>query len=516
MGFNPDNYNLKKLSEYPEILFGNDLPDEAFFPVVSTDENDALANYKIKLAQLRDFIIQNGDYTNVIDYRPENYAIVSNKQLTIPAGWRLEAPNGFLPTGEYQNEILSITEDRVLEFGQTLVGKYVVFVSSDNNYIVLQSGLLVRKNRAAVKQPIEGNIVYETDNNLWWRYTGSDWQQLTGMPLLNVAVSETGISVSLCASLMRNRLNLQYLLAQGGIEIPETRGPFERVITNVKKSGADLLYYIPANTEVDLANYPDTLDLITTAYARAVAAGAKTQTIASTNYIFYYDSQTGLYFAPISSYSAYLNGRGVAPFIGYDGTGTIIRTPITGHGDLVATWYMGNESTKSYVRLFADGWVEQEGLSSIGEATTVVITLPVNMRDTSYIALCAGNVVSTAQDTETSTAAVKQTSTSQITFSTHYINPNLQNLSWAVKGFANPADLNNIPAAYSRFEYYLLGNAIKNIPVDLEGQLATILNNYNQIVQNGADFFSIQAANDADAITKSNQNPHKFVYVADS
>ncbi len=429
MGFNPDNYNLKKLSEYPEILFGTNLPDGAFMPVVSLDENDALANYKISLTQLRDFIIQNGDYTNVIDYRPENYALISEKQLTIPAGWRLEVPNGFLPTGEYQNSIVNITEDRVIDFSQQQVGKYSVVCTADNNYVLLQSALLVRKNRSVVISPATGTIVYETDNNLWWRYTGSDWQQIPGMPLLNVEVSETGITVALCNSLLRNRLNLQYLLAQAGIEIPESRGPFERIITNVKKSGADLLYYIPAGTEVDLQNYPDTLDLIQGAYARAVAAGA----IIADNMTFYYDAETGLYFAPMASYMLYLNSRGYAPVIGYDGTGTVIKTPISEHGELVAEWQTGNAPYFSHV-----------------------------------------------------------------------------------KGYADPAALTNIINAYSRFEYYLLGNSAKNIPVDLAGQLGTILNAYNQIVQNGADFFSIQATDENDAVAKSAQNPTKFVYVADS
>ncbi len=429
MGFNPDNYNLKKLSEYPEILFGTNLPDGAFMPVVSLDENDALANYKISLTQLRDFIIQNGDYTNVIDYRPENYALISEKQLTIPAGWRLEVPNGFLPTGEYQNSIVNITEDRVIDFSQQQVGKYSVVCTADNNYVLLQSALLVRKNRSVVISPATGTIVYETDNNLWWRYTGSDWQQIPGMPLLNVEVSETGITVALCNSLLRNRLNLQYLLAQAGIEIPESRGPFERIITNVKKSGADLLYYIPAGTEVDLQNYPDTLDLIQGAYARAVAAGA----IIADNMTFYYDAETGLYFAPMASYMLYLNSRGYAPVIGYDGTGTVIKTPISAHGELAAEWQTGNAPYFSHV-----------------------------------------------------------------------------------KGYADPAALTNIINAYSRFEYYLLGNSAKNIPVDLAGQLGTILNAYNQIVQNGADFFSIQATDENDAVAKSAQNPTKFVYVADS
>ncbi len=513
MGFNPDNYNLKKLSEYPEILFGTNLPDGAFMPVVSLDENDALANYKISLTQLRDFIIQNGDYTNVIDYRPENYALISEKQLTIPAGWRLEVPNGFLPTGEYQNSIVNITEDRVIDFSQQQVGKYSVVCTADNNYVLLQSALLVRKNRSVVISPATGTIVYETDNNLWWRYTGSDWQQIPGMPLLNVEVSETGITVALCNSLIRNRLNLQYLLAQAGIEIPESRGPFERIITNVKKSGADLLYYIPAGTEVDLQNYPDTLDLIQGAYARAVAAGAKTQTIIADNMTFYYDAETGLYFAPMASYMLYLNSRGYAPVIGYDGTGTVIKTPISAHGELVAEWQTGNAPYFSHVKVFADGWVEQQGSVFLSQSAEANVKLLVAMRDVGFY------VNANTQD-QTDGAAVSRSTAiinaSTISLRIGYSSNLTRRCAWTVKGYADPAALTNIINAYSRFEYYLLGNSAKNIPVDLAGQLGTILNAYNQIVQNGADFFSIQATDENDAVAKSAQNPTKFVYVADS
>lgn len=516
MGFNPDNYDLKKLSEYPQILFGNDLPDAAFMPVVSIDENDALANYKIRLAQLRDYIIQNGDYTNVIDYRPEHYAVISNKQLTIPAGWRLECPNGFLPTGEFQNSILEITEDRVIEFAQQPVGNWIVAVTPDNNYLCLQDAMLVRKSRASVIAPTDGALCYETTTNLWYRWTGSDWQQIAGMPLLNVAVAEDGITVSLCNSLMRNRLNFEFLLAQAGFEIPETRGPFERIVTNVKKSGADLLYYIPAHTEANIANYPDTLDLIRLAHARAVNAGQRTQTIGENSYNFYYDEQTGLYFAATNAdYENYFTNLGLAPFIFFDGAETI-KTPLTSHGELVAKWQMGVVNNIK-VRVYADGWVEQEGqVQGAGHPGYATVDLPVEMKDDLYnISLSVINGLNNY--TNTVFGFPKQTTT-QVFMRTGSNGTNSVSLpvAWKVQGYAAPAALANIPNAYSRFEYYLLGNAATNIPADLSGQLATILNNYNQIVQNGADFFSIQATDDADAKQKSIKNPTKFVYVADA
>lgn len=511
MGFNPDNYDLKKLSEYPLIAFGNDLPDAAFVPVVSTDEQDALANYKISLAQIRDFIIQNGDYTNVIDYRPENYAIISGKQLTIPAGWRLECPNGFLPTGEYQNAIVEITEDRTIEFSQQPVGKWVVFITESDNYLCLKSSLLVRKTRDKVINPIEGTICIETDTNLWYRWTGSNWQQLTGMPLLNVDVGADSISVSLCASLMRNRLNFEYLLAQAGFEIPESRGPFERIITNVKKSGAELLYYAPAHTEVDLTNYPDTLDLISSAYQRAIATEMLVQYTDPNKpdfaFSYYRDPATGLDFAvDLATYSKYYDLYGLAPFIYFDGTNTI-WTPKTTHGDLICDIKQGNRHTQ----VWADGYSVQT-MSGVEMALAVYTFYFIGeFIDTNY------NVATAIQDIlDTAAMGVKinsLTTTSIQARNTYQQGPRAGYIR--VAGFLTEASLNQFIGADSHHEYYLLGNAATNIPADLAGQLATILNNYNQIVGAQANYFSIKADDDADALQKSIENPNKFVYTAD-
>lgn len=507
MGFNPDNYDLKKLSEYPLIAFGNDLPDAAFVPVVSTDEQDALANYKISLAQIRDFIIQNGDYTNVIDYRPENYAIISGKQLTIPAGWRLECPNGFLPTGEYQNVIVEITEDRTIEFSQQPVGEWVVFITESDNYLCLKSSLLVRKTRDKVINPIEGTICIETDTNLWYRWTGSNWQQLTGMPLLNVDVGADSISVSLCASLMRNRLNFEYLLAQAGFEIPESRGPFERIITNVKKSGAELLYYAPAHTEVDLTNYPDTLDLISSAYQRASALPVKSFTVSSVEYQFYHDDQTGLDFAlDLTTYANHYDRFGIAPFVYFDGAATI-WTPKTSHGDLIYCWGDNVPSANFWGRIYADGWCEYHWLGVVADNWTINFPFPF---DDSITYFMQGEQISS--DATGNLGLNSRTATSA---SGNHSGASTYNMSYSACGFIAKSALESIPNSDSHHEYYLLGNAATNIPADLAGQLATILNNYNQIVGAQANYFSIKADDDADALQKSIENPNKFVYTAD-
>lgn len=518
MSFNPDNYDLKKLSEYPEIEFGNDLPDSAFVPVVSLDENDALANYKIPLAQIRDFIIQTGDYTNVIDYRPTPYYSATGLQLTINGGWRLECPNGFLDTGEYQNEYIEVADARQIDLSNQGAGQWVLFLTADNTYIVRKSNLLIRKSRASETAPETGTILYEVSTNTWWRYSGTAWNQLIGMPLINVEIASGAMSVALTNSLMRNRLNLEYLLLQAGIEIPESRGPFERIISNVKKSGADLLYYIPAHTEVDLANYPETLSLLQAAYQRAVAAGI----ISGGPYgDFYRDSQTGLDFAALAVYAQSYSDFGLCPFIGYSGSGSVFWTPKTSHGDLVAEQKPTAANNYSWNKTYADGWVEQGGMFvatvSNGNSHNTFV-FPITMKDSHYAVSVGGGFIPNVSFMRwnvvgrftTNVSIAGDTGTPSINGYT------TTECSWQVSGMAADFELARIPSYESYNEYYLIGNRLSAIPADLAGQLATILNNYNQIVQQGAGFFSIQAADSAAAEAASIQNPTKFVYVADS
>lgn len=516
MSFNPDNYDLKKLSEYPEIEFGNDLPDSAFVPVVSLDENDALANYKIPLAQIRDFIIQTGDYTNVIDYRPTPYYSAAGLQLTINGGWRLECPNGFLQTGEYQNEDIEITDARQIDLSNQGAGEWVLFLTADNTYIVRKSNLLIRKSRASETAPETGTILYEVSTNTWWRYSGTAWNQLIGMPLINVEIASGAMSVALTNSLMRNRLNLEYLLLQAGIEIPESRGPFERIISNVKKSGADLLYYIPAHTEVDLANYPETLSLLQSAYRRAVDAGI----ISGGPYgDFYRDAQTGLDFAALAVYAQAYSDFGLCPFIGYSGSSGVFWTPKTAHGELIAEQKPTAANNYSWYRIYADGWVEQGGIvnSTKYNNTSVNVMFPITMSDTGYTAIANPNTT-THQETWQIAArcAVKSTTGMSVHGGENANNAYTGTCSWYVCGYAAAETFALYPNSESYNEYYLIGNRLSAIPADLAGQLATILNNYNQIVQQGAGFFSIQAADSAAAEAASIQNPTKFVYVADS
>lgn len=512
MSFNPDNYDLKKLSEYPEIEFGNDLPDAAFIPAVSIDENAALANYKIKLAKIRDFIIQTGDYTNVIDYRPTPYYSATGLQLTINGGWRLECPNGFLQTGEYKNENIEIAAARHIDLSNQGSGQWVLFLTADNTYIVRKSNLLVRKSRAAETAPETGTILYEVSTNTWWRYSGTDWNQLIGMPLINVEIASGAMSVALTNSLMRNRLNLEYLLLQAGIEIPESRGPFERIISNVKKSGADLLYYVPAHTEVDLANYPETLSLLQSAYQRAVDAGI----ISSGHYgDFYRDAQTGLDFAALDVYAQAYSDFGLCPFIGYSGSGSVFWTPKTAHGELIAEQKPTAENSYTWNKIYADGWVEC-GKQYAWNGAWTTITLPVAMRDANSYTCTAGGYRTDRSPYQEMTNFRNYTATTVDIWSSDDNTSNPASVRIYICGMAADSELAKIPSYESYNEYYLIGNRLSAIPADLSGQLATILDYYNKVVQQGADFFSILASDDADALAKSVANPNKFVYTADS
>lgn len=516
MSFNPDNYDLKKLSEYPDKNFNRSLSAQAFFPAVDIDELGALANYKISLQELLEFIVHTGDYTNIIDYRPTPYYTATGLNLTIKAGWRLDCPNGFESTGEYQNEEILIDSDRAIDMSQYGSGIWILFVTASDTFVLPKAQLITRPTRTVETSPLTGTICYETDTNTWWRYAGTAWNQIIGMPLIKATITDGTMTVSLSNSLMRNRLNLEYLLIQAGINIPETRGPFERVMSNVKKSGADLLYYIPAHTQVDLANYPDTLDFLKTAYGRAAAAGP----IESSTYgAFYRDPETGIDFATPTVYSQAYSNTGICPFIGIpadsgwaDGA-TQIWTPKTSHGDLIMKKDPTSSDTK-WARVYADGWVEQGGYmyGSVAISGQSTFTLPFEMANTTdYFVNFQAMHQGTGQGYQPCEVYPARTTTTVSCYQT----AGYYGLEWQVRGLIAPATLAKIPNGETFNEYYLIGNVVSNIPADLAGQLATILNAYNQIVQQGADFFSIQATDATDAQAKSIANPTKFVYVAD-
>lgn len=94
----------------------------------------------------------------------------------------------------------------------------------------------------------------------------------------------------------------------------------------------------------------------------------------------------------------------------------------------------GNNYT--WYRKYADGWVEQGGSEvSVAEMSTVPITLPVVMADTSYTAVAQNNTLNTAADAE-STIGIEKTSTTTVTLFAHYLTPNTVTASWQVSGIA--------------------------------------------------------------------------------
>lgn len=94
------------------------------------------------------------------------------------------------------------------------------------------------------------------------------------------------------------------------------------------------------------------------------------------------------------------------------------------------------QNNYTWYRKYADGWVEQGGSEvSVAEMSTVPITLPVVMADTSYSAVAQNNTRDTSADAE-STIGIEKTSTTTVTLFAHYLNPNTVTASWQISGMA--------------------------------------------------------------------------------
>lgn len=106
-------------------------------------------------------------------------------------------------------------------------------------------------------------------------------------------------------------------------------------------------------------------------------------------------------------------------------------------GDTVVEWQVPTaENGYTWYRKYRSGWVEQGGSEvSVAERSTVPITLPVEMADTSYSAVAQNNTLNTAADAE-STIGIEKTSTTTITLFAHYLNPNTVMASWQISGMA--------------------------------------------------------------------------------
>jgi hypothetical protein len=88
----------------------------------------------------------------------------------------------------------------------------------------------------------------------------------------------------------------------------------------------------------------------------------------------------------------------------------------------------------SWYRVCSDGWCEQGGRGALNETSTTTITLLKAYANTSYTVAAVSITASTAGDTE---AGLQCTpiSASQITLTSHYINPNSQIACWQACGY---------------------------------------------------------------------------------
>lgn len=82
----------------------------------------------------------------------------------------------------------------------------------------------------------------------------------------------------------------------------------------------------------------------------------------------------------------------------------------------------------------SDGWCIQGGRAALNEVATTVVDLMKIYLDVNYSVQAVSITQSTAGDYEAGLQCTP-TSTSQITLSAHYINPNTQTACWKTEGF---------------------------------------------------------------------------------
>lgn len=88
----------------------------------------------------------------------------------------------------------------------------------------------------------------------------------------------------------------------------------------------------------------------------------------------------------------------------------------------------------SWYRVYSDGWCEQGGRAALNETATTTITLLKPYKNTDYSVSAVSITASTAGDTE---AGLQCTpiSTTKITLTAHYLNPNNQTACWQACGY---------------------------------------------------------------------------------
>lgn len=101
---------------------------------------------------------------------------------------------------------------------------------------------------------------------------------------------------------------------------------------------------------------------------------------------------------------------------------------------VIETYKNGSSWYRIYAKDDYGYWCEQGGRGALNENLTTTITLLKAYADTNYSVSAVSITASTAQDSE---AGLQCTpiSTTQITLTAHYINPNSQTVSWQTSGY---------------------------------------------------------------------------------
>ena len=216
--FDPTQYELSKFSEFEQLTTQQALDQNAFIPLYATDPQEGTPkNYKLSLADLIDYIKRMGDYTNVVITPPsETPFIVSGTTLTVKAGYKCQASNGFNNDGTFKNIDIDLTQDVSRDFAGFDSGYYIIWLQPSGHLGVQKYTLLrylTREGLAQISNPQSGTIAYVKNQNKWYNFNGTDWNEVQIIPLflMYMAVDGQTITVQRYDSVIRNHLNMDFI-----------------------------------------------------------------------------------------------------------------------------------------------------------------------------------------------------------------------------------------------------------------------------------------------------------------
>lgn len=105
---------------------------------------------------------------------------------------------------------------------------------------------------------------------------------------------------------------------------------------------------------------------------------------------------------------------------------------ITGQNDTVVEYQIEANGTRWY-RKWASGWIEQGGITTINEVSSVTVSLLTPMTTTTYTASVTNASGKTASDAE-GVICVGTKTTTTVQFTCGYINPNSGPINWRIEG----------------------------------------------------------------------------------